>query len=251
VGTDSRLGPGVVVSSLLVVGLAFASAGRVEAAGGAYVVEDVDVGAPGSCKVESWVSFASNTDFVGVSNPACVANIGRPVELGVAVARVREEGEWSTAATLKAKTTLIPVEPHKIGLGLMGELTYDVRTGQNTEINLFAPVTFQITEQFRINLNAGWLWDRDGQRHNVTWGAGFEWNFVKPVTLIAEIFARHGGLPVVGIDEPPPRSSIIRPRMQAGLRFTPHEKIDLDVIYGRNINGEDANWITVGLNLRM
>ena len=26
--------------------------------------------------------------------------------------------------------------------------------------------------------------------------------------------------------------------------------IDLDLIYGRNIAGENANWITVGLNVR-
>jgi len=46
-----------------------------------------------------------------------------------------------------------------------------------------------------------------------------------------------------------PRSQT-QPRFQAGLRVTPIETIDFDVIYGRNITGENANWITIGMNVR-
>jgi len=38
--------------------------------------------------------------------------------------------------------------------------------------------------------------------------------------------------------------------VQAGLRVTPTEKLDLDLIYGHNITGENAHWFTAGLNLR-
>lgn len=41
-----------------------------------------------------------------------------------------------------------------------------------------------------------------------------------------------------------------RPGVQAGLRLTPHAKIDVDLIYGRNLTGSDPDWITVGTNLR-
>ena len=30
----------------------------------------------------------------------------------------------------------------------------------------------------------------------------------------------------------------------------PAEAFDIDLIYGRNIAGENANWLTLGLNLR-
>ena len=63
-----------------------------------------------------------------------------------------------------------------------------------------------------------------------------------PITLIAEVFGLVG-------ERTDPRS-IIDPRFQAGIRFTPIETVDLDLIYGRNIAGENANWITVGLNVR-
>jgi hypothetical protein len=243
-----RLGPTVALG---IAAFLLASGGRAEAAGGAFAVDDAEIGAPGSCKVESWVSFASNHDFVGVVNPACVANIGRPVELGAALTRARADDEWTTPGTLKAKTNLVPLDPHKIGVGLAGGITWDLRSGQNTTINVNVPVTFKINEQFKINVNGGWLWDRIAELHYLTWGAGFEWNFIKPVTLIVEVFGQAGRLPGFAADEPPPSRSITQPRVQAGLRFTPHEKIDLDLIYGRNITGENANWFTVGLNVRL
>ncbi len=183
--------------------------------------------------------------------PACVANIGRPVELSAAFVRLREGGEWGTDALVKAKTNLIPVEQGKVGLGLFGALAFDLKTGENTDVLVVVPATWQISEQFKINVNGGWLWDRVADRHRLAWGAGFEWNFVKPVTLIAEVFGFAGELPAVVEGEPPPPRSITQPRFQAGLRFTPHEKIDLDLIYGRNIFGENANWFTIGLNVRL
>ncbi len=44
-----------------------------QAAGGAFVVDDGEIGKPGDCKIESWASFASNADFLGVTSPACGA----------------------------------------------------------------------------------------------------------------------------------------------------------------------------------
>src|SRR5678816_972747 len=52
--------------------LAVASATQVHAAGGAFAVDDSEVGKPGECKVESWVAFADNKDFIGTTSPACV-----------------------------------------------------------------------------------------------------------------------------------------------------------------------------------
>ena len=44
--------------------------------------------------------------------------------------------------------------------------------------------------------------------------------------------------------------SITDPRFQAGIRVTPIDTVDFDLIYGRNITGENANWVTIGMNLR-
>src|SRR5262245_36181623 len=76
------------------------------AADGAFVVEDADVAKPGSCKVESWGAAADNRDGMLVSNPACVFDLGRPVELSATFARFRDEGEMGTTMVPKGKTQI-------------------------------------------------------------------------------------------------------------------------------------------------
>ena len=60
-------------------------AGEARAANGAYEVEAADISEAGSCKFESWMSFASNTDLSVVANPSCVVDPFKvqPVELSL------------------------------------------------------------------------------------------------------------------------------------------------------------------------
>jgi hypothetical protein len=220
-------------------------AGHADAAGGAYAVDDAIIDDVGACKVESWISLASNTDLAAVSTPACVVPLFLPTELGLQAARVRTDGEWSTGVTPKFKTTLVKPDVGKFGVAVSGGATFDVLTGANTGAFVNIPITYQATELLKLNVNAGWLYDAINIISYATYGAGFEWQPKKdgPITFIAEMFG------VVGdrMDAP---HSVIEPRFQAGIRYTPIETLDLDLIYGRNIAGENANWITVGLNVR-
>ncbi len=213
------------------------------AAGGAYAVDDSEIGKPGECKVESWASFGDSRDFVGVVSPACVVNFIRPVELGAQLSRFRADGEWGTSLTLKGKINLVPAEAGRVGIGMVGGTMFDLVTRENTGSFVNVPLTFPLSDEFKINVNGGWLYDRAAALHWVTWGAGFEWNFVKPLTLIGEVFGQAG-------NTVPGERALSDPRAQLGLRYTPVESLDLDVIYGRNITGTDANWITVGMNVR-
>src|SRR5258708_26538430 len=69
---------GLVAAAAIFGGL---SAGEAVAANGAYAVDAADISEVGSCKLESWMSMATNTDFSAVANPSCAVNIFRPVEL--------------------------------------------------------------------------------------------------------------------------------------------------------------------------
>ena len=69
-------------------------------------------------------------------------------------------------------------------------------------------------------------------------GAGISWNFVEQWSWISEIFA------IVGPGE-------TNPRYQTGIRYNPSKDIDLDLIYGRNLTGEGANWITLAVVVRI
>ncbi|MDP2412083.1 MAG: TonB-dependent receptor [Pseudolabrys sp.] len=223
---------------------------QAQAAGGAFAVDDSEVGTPGECKVEAWTSFAHNNDFLAALAPACVLKLGIPIELGAQVQRSRSDGAWGTGGTLKAKVNLIPLAGHPFGLGLAGGAHWDLVTGVSTGGFVYLPATIELNDKFRINLNAGWSYDHSARLNYLTWGAGFEWNFVKPLTLIGEVYGQSGHLPAVEPGDPPAPNSIREPRIQLGLRYTPKENIDFDVIWGRNIGGENAHWITTGVNLR-
>jgi hypothetical protein len=43
---------------------------------------------------------------------------------------------------------------------------------------------------------------------------------------------------------------VVRPRFQTGARYRPNEIFSVDVIYGHNITGENANWLTIGTTIR-
>src|SRR6202171_3709599 len=80
------------------------TAGEARAGNGAYAVDAADISEVGSCKVESWMSAATNSDFSAVANPSCVADIFRPVELSLLTNRFRGDGDCGTTTALNATT---------------------------------------------------------------------------------------------------------------------------------------------------
>jgi hypothetical protein len=55
-----------------------------------FYVDDFEVDDAGSCNVESWISYASNKDFMAATSPSCVVQIGKsPVEIGAEYQRSR------------------------------------------------------------------------------------------------------------------------------------------------------------------
>jgi hypothetical protein len=60
-------------------------------------------------------------------------------------------------------------------------------------------------------------------------------------TVTAEVFGQIGSADV---------PSVTQPRVQTGLRWRPVDEFNIDLIYGRNIAGENANWITVATTVR-
>jgi hypothetical protein len=221
--------------------LAWSSADPVRAANGAYAVDAADISEAGSCKVESWLSWASNADFTAVANPSCVVNPSRPVELSMLSSRARSDSEWSTTIQPKAKTNIAPTGIGRFGFAFYAGGSFDVLTGDNLTAFAVVPATFRLNETMRINLNGGWLWDRSVDHHYLTYGIGFDWKFTDTLQWTIEAFGQAGQS-----DTP----STVRPRFQTGLRYRPDEIFSVDLIYGRNITGENANWITLGTTIR-
>jgi hypothetical protein len=108
------------VASILVAPLSSASQALAARLGGAYYVDDAEIGKLGSCEFESWSSFAVNGDRIAVFSPACVVNFGAPIELGTNIVNLRSDGQGDTIATLTAKTVPIPIGPSGFGLAIAG-----------------------------------------------------------------------------------------------------------------------------------
>jgi hypothetical protein len=220
---------------------AWFSAREAVAANGAYAVDAADISDVGSCKVESWLSTATNTDFSAVANPSCAVNIFRPVELSLQTVRSRSDGDWSTSLAPKAKWNLVPTGVGKVGVSFYAGGAFDAATGENLTAFAVVPLTYRLSENMRINLNGGWLWDRMADRHYLTYGAGFDWKFTETLQWTIEAFGQLGAADV---------PSTVRPRFQTGVRYRPNEIFSVDLIWGHNITGENANWITLGTTIR-
>jgi hypothetical protein len=214
-----------------------------QAAGGAYQVDTAEVSEPGSCKVESWVSSADNRDLIASVAPSCVVNLGRPVELSAQFSRTRADDEWGTGANPKIKTNILPSALGSWGFALTAIASYDLLTKENTALSVTVPATLRVSNVVRINLNAGWQRDRIASHDYFTYGAGFDWRTPDNVwTLTGEVFGMVGAAD----DTRGP----VEPRFQVGIRYRPIDIFNVDVIYGRNLAGERADWITIATILR-
>jgi len=221
--------------------LAGLSAGDARAANGAYAVDAADISEVGSCKVESWMSAATNTDFSLVANPSCVVDPFKPVEVSLLTNRARSDGDWSTTIAPKAKMNIAPTGIGRFGFSVFGSASFDALSGENLTMAAVIPATYRLSETMRINLNGGWLWDRSVDRHYLTYGLGFDWKFTDTLQWTIETFGQAGASD---------RPSVVQPRFQTGVRYRPNAIFSVDLIYGRNITGENANWITLGTTVR-
>lgn len=217
--------------------------GEARAAGAAYQVDTMEISEAGNCKIESWMSFASNRDFVVASSPACSVPFVQPLEFSSQFSRARADSEWSNAATPKVKLGLIPSAIGKPGLAISGTASFDLITGENTAVAFNAPVTLRLSDVVRVNVNAGLLWDRTVERQYFTYGLGVDWRTPDNVwTWTTELFGQTGA--------PAEPRSVVNPRFQTGLRWRPIDRWNVDLIYGRNIQGENAHWLTLATVFR-
>lgn len=232
---------------LAVVSLAVAAvADRAVAAGAAYQVDTAEVSEPGNCKVESWTSFAQNGDFIASSSPDCVVSLfGKAVDMSAQFSRFKSDDEWGTAVFPKAKTNLIPTAIGQWGVAVSGSAAVDLLTGDVAAWFVTVPATLRMSETLRFNVNLGYSRDRIVNRDYLTYGAAFDLRTPDNVwTITGEVFGIAGA-----ITEDQDRGQI-RPRWQTGLRWRPVDEFNLDVIYGRNLTGEQSNWVTVATVFR-
>jgi len=214
---------------------------KARAAGGSYMVDDFDVNDAGICTLEASYGAARNGDIIAASTPGCGFKLGKlPMEIDGEFQRTRASDVWTANAGTTVKAVLLPMTNH-VGIGLSTTALWDTTTGASASTNINLPVTLELTNQLRLHVNGGWLYDRGFGQSFATWGISPEYTLNRYVQLTVELFQQSGKT----VD---PRT-VNTPRLQTGVRLSPTDKLDIDVIYGRNINGENAHWVTVGFTV--
>ena len=136
--------------------LRLAMPGQALAANGATAVDDTDIDPVGNCKVDTWFSAASNSDRVGVVSPAACSTSGRPLGHHLRLrARAAETANGASGAAVKVRT--FRIESGKVSALFSAAVAYDFTNSEVADVLVNIPVTFQILENFKINLNGGWL----------------------------------------------------------------------------------------------
>lgn len=205
------------------------------AAGGAYVVDDGAINAPGECNVDAWYS-ANRHDGGSHSetlSPACTFSTMPSVQWGAALSRANRETQVSPQ--LKAQVLARPDLGLALAVSAGAHLALDRHHGfDGAEFNL--PLTWQPLAPLRLNLNAGWnhAYNDGDQQHRLTWGTGVEYQLANALTLIAERYGQQGG------DQ----------AWQAGPRLHIGEFVDVDLVLGRSLVGDRNQWLTTGATLR-
>ena len=234
------------LAAALSVAAAMAVSDRALAAGSAYQVDTGVISSPGSCKVDSWVSSAAGGDLFAAATPACVVDLYRPVEFSAQFSRFRSGDEWTTAVSPKVKTNIVPGGAvGQWSVAVSATAAYDATAREVAGFNLTAPATLRLTENARLNLNAGYLRALHPGRDFFSYGAGVDLRTPDNVWAVTgEVF---GVLAKAKEDD---ARGELKPRWQLGLRWRPLDEVNVDLIYGRNLLGESSNWITLATTVR-
>lgn len=214
------------------VGLATVSSAQ--AAGGAHIVDDAGVEIPGVCHLETWVSRHNTEGGLVNLAPACTFEPLPYIEFGAAAQRTWGAGADTTIGPA-LKLNLRPLDTG-IGFGIIGAAAWSVSTGQAETASLILPVSFQLHERVRANINVGWHYLHAEQRQNQAFvGAQIEADITRDLTLMAEAFTRDEG----------------RPGAQVGLRWNPGRgNVDVDLLSGWRTDGLTPWTITLGVTIR-
>lgn len=209
------------------------------AAGGAYVVDDAAINAPGECNLDAWYQSGrhNHSSSNAVLSQDCTLKGLPNLQLGAAIQHNRDDGNAETLLSPQFKTPLFSREELGIQLALAGSAHFAFNRAHGfdgAELNL--PLTYQPIETLRLNINAGWAhaYDDGEQNHRWTWGSGVEYDLARSLTLIAERYGQQGG----------------EQAWQAGPRLHIGERIDVDLVIGRDLTGERNQWLTTGATVR-
>lgn len=208
--------------------------GAAGAAGGAHVVDDASVEAADVCHVEAWVTRSGPGRGVANLSPGCTPKSLRRLELGGALDYLVDRPDdvmLGPSAKLNLRNAATG-----LGIAVAASAAFSPRSGRIGAAGVIVPVTWQANSDLRLNLNAGWSYVDGAPRPDAGFlGVQAEYQVNSGLSIMAEAFGRTSG----------------RPGQQVGVRWSPGTgEYDLDLLFGRRVDGVSRNAVTLGVTYR-
>ncbi|MDO7841041.1 hypothetical protein [Sphingomonas immobilis] len=202
------------------------------ASGVEHVVDDSAVETPGTCHVENWATLYRGGAGVAVTGPACTRARWPNLEIGGYASHGWDGRMQETQIALSPKWN-VRDEKRGLGIALHATAALDAGRGRLAAASLVAPFTIP-AGRLRFNVNIGADWTRSAG-YQAFAGAQVETTLCNTLTAMAEVFAHDSG----------PAGQ------QVGLRWTPGGgRMDVDVAYGRYLDGVAPHGVSLGLTVR-
>ncbi|MCC5980645.1 MAG: hypothetical protein JJU26_02885 [Oceanicaulis sp.] len=201
--------------------------------GGPYAVDDAGIATPGKFKLEAWSSFANNGDRVYLVSPGFTLEALPFIEFELTAESRRADGEWATTFAPAAKIALRDIDEHGYGLALsIGSGHAGVIRNADT-LYAVVPLSVPVNDRLNLHFNAGVERDLTENETVGVWGMAAQVMATDRLELIGEVFGAEND----------------RPGWQAGIRpYVFDGNVALEIVYGRNLDGERADWLTLGLS---
>lgn len=202
--------------------------------GGAHVVDSANVETPGVCHLESWATiFEAGHGLLNLS-PACTFESWPALEVGASLQHTQDHTDAMAAGP--AIKLNVRSSDTGMGIGIIANAALDLKTGRPETAALIVPVSLPVGDRLLINLNGGWTYAAGRAHHSqLFYGAQAQAIIARDLSAMMEIFGDSRELPGA----------------QAGLRWTPKGgRLDIDLLAGHRVDGNDARAITLGITVR-
>jgi hypothetical protein len=201
-----------------------------------FVTDDARLTTSGSCQVESWTRFYTESqEFWAL--PACNPTGNLEFTVGGGVANPKGQST-TTDQVYQLKTLFRPLTTNGWGVGVaLGRILHpEINPGPNQLGNSYAYVPLSISfrdDKIITHTNLGWLKDNATGQDRMTWGLGAEIMSGPRLLLIAETF---------GDDKN-------KPYWQTGVRYSVIPNLlQVDATLGHQAGGDvAARWLSFGL----
>lgn len=208
-------------------------------AASAYLVDDGGIVDAKKTQIENWYSRSNTGEDIFVSNPTY--QLLPNAEFAV------QETYNATSKTVNTLWPQVKYLWHK-SEGVSSSTTIGVNyssTDQKTYgAYSYSSTTLALNEFVDAHIYLGWQNWRHTFRNDksidlLNYGLGSEIHLSKKLFFVPEIFQTNGTF----------RTGPNRPSTQFGLRYMACDHLIFDTIYGHNINGNNQNWMTLGVTL--